>query len=91
MTIKQLALQLAEKYNKEYAEYCKETGNIMHGSIMKADTMKKAAFCKRLDDVRAFLTCYKISYEAFNGKINGFKFCADAIEELIKLIENEKD
>jgi len=81
--IKEIALELAEKYMTKYKEWCAENpGSIMNGNIMKEDTMKKASFCKNIDEVKAMRVYYDVAFRSSDGP-NGFLFSRDAIDELL--------
>lgn len=88
--IKEKALKLSEKYNKEYHDYCvANPGYIMHGASSKADALRKASFAESLDDLRAMERCFEIQNKAMGNAMNGFRFYKEAISELIKIIENK--
>lgn len=89
-TIKEVALQLKEKYNQQYKEWCIENpGKIMNGNLMKIDPLEKASYCKDIDEVRAMKKYYEISLRSATGP-HGFGFSKDAMNELINELENER-
>jgi len=81
--IKTTALNLAEKYEQKYKEWCKENpGKIMNGNIIKVDPLKKASYCNYIDELYAMRTYYDIALRSTEG-VNGFRFSRDAIDELL--------
>jgi hypothetical protein len=85
--IKETALALAEKYRDSYKKWCEENpGKIMNGDIMKEDTMKKASFCKNIDEVKAMRIYYDVALRSTEGP-TGFRFSRDAISELLKELD----
>ena len=82
--IKTTALKLAEKYEEKYKEWCKENpGKIMNGNIIKVDPLKKASYCKTIDEIRAMRTYYDIALRSAEWA-NGFSFSRDVMDELLK-------
>lgn len=90
-TIKEIALEEAEKYKASYLAYCKETGNIMHGDAMKQDAMEKASFCENVEELETMKTYYEIGMRQMEIKNtpHGFRFSRDAMITLINLVKNE--
>jgi hypothetical protein len=87
--IKEIALELAEKYKDNYKMWCEENpGKIMNGNIMKEDAAKKASFCKNIDEVKAMRTYYDVALRSAEGP-NGFLFSRDAINELLELLTSD--
>jgi hypothetical protein len=81
--IKEIALELAEKYRTNYKKWCVENpGKIMNGNTMMEDAAKKASFCKNIDEVKAMRTYYDVVLRSVEGP-NGFRFSRDAMDELL--------
>jgi hypothetical protein len=81
--IRTTALNLAEKYEERYKEWCNENpGKIMNGNIIKVDPLKKASYCKDIDEVKAMRTYYDIALRSAEGP-NGFLFSRDVMDELL--------
>lgn len=92
-SIRDIAIKEAERYKESYIEFCKKNpGYIMHGDSIKQDAMDKASYSSTIDELRAMRTFYDIGCRQMVAKntISGFRFCRDAIDELIKLVEDDK-
>jgi hypothetical protein len=82
--IKEIALELAEKYRANYKKWCEENpGFIMNGNMMKEDAAKKASFCKNVDELKAMRTYYDVALRSAEGT-NGFRFSRDAMDEILE-------
>ena len=85
--IKEIALELAEKYRDSYKKWCEENpGKIMNGNIMKEDAAKKASFCKNIDEVKAMRIYYDVALRSTEGP-NGFLFSRDAMDEILEELD----
>lgn len=88
--IKEIAVKLKEKYNQQYKEWCIENpGKIMNGNLMKIDPLEKASYCNDIDEVKAMRKYYEVALRSATGP-HGFRFSKDALDELIKELENER-
>jgi hypothetical protein len=88
--IKEITLELAEKYRANYKMWCEENpGKIMNGNIMKEDAAKKASFCKNIDELKAMRTYYDVALRSAEGP-NGFLFSRDAISEILEELDYNK-
>lgn len=90
--IQETATQLADKYKHIYEEWCRANpGKIMNGTAMMEDTLRKAAFCETLEEIRAMWTYYNVCTKWAENKntTHGFRFSREAISELIRALEEE--
>lgn len=93
--MKQLLLDLANKYEEEYKQWCKDNpGYVMNIKAIKADVCKKLAeTCNTIEDIELKRNWYLTKYSEFRDKnlVNGFYVSWQLCNEILKLIEeNEK-
>lgn len=91
MNIKEIALELSNKYMEDYRVWCKANpGKIFHGATMKAEALRKASFAESIEDLQAMVRCYDIEYKSMEDKVNGFRFAREAVKELLIKVESIK-
>jgi hypothetical protein len=89
LKIKDEVLKLHIKYREEYEQWCKDNhGKIMHGALIKTDTLDKLSFAESLNDLNCMLRYYEIAQKSTNT-MNGFKFSIEVTQELINNLENK--
>jgi hypothetical protein len=87
------ALKLKEKYDKEYGEYVKNTGKIMHGATIMSDVLFKASFCESMSEIDSFIVYYSVCVKSMEEKNtpHGFLFSKNAMVELKKILQGYGD
>jgi hypothetical protein len=94
MKIKDIALKFAEQYHEKYVKWCVENpGKIMNGLSIKENTARDIAIgCSTVDELITIKKFYRALAKDRNekGLVNGFKFSADAIEEITDFYINNK-
>lgn len=84
--INKAALELAAIENEKYKQWCKENpGYVMHGSSIKAHSLKQASFAESIEELKAMRTTFRIQAKAATG-VNGFGWSAAAIDQLLNSI-----
>lgn len=86
MNIKEKALELKAKYDREYNEWCKANpGKIMNGLSSKSMGMDIAKHCDSVEELNTLLKIYGRRGKEMEGP-RGFFFMTTAITELIEVL-----
>ena len=86
MNIKEKALELKEKYDKAYRDWCKENpGKILNGLSSKSIAMDFAKHCDTVDELDILHKIYTRKAKEMEG-VHGFNFFTTAITELKDLL-----